>query len=321
MRRALFVMLLLLAMGVASLWAGSVGWGPVVIAREDQFKVILFFGDPVAVLNVRGQEKPVVGWRIPLLTTVQIFDRRLQYLNAEPAEILIAGNLNLIVDYFALWRITDPDQFMRSYPGPGGMALAEQRIRDTAKARVGARIASLDLRQLLARAEILDKLGQEVSEEFVGKGLEVVDVRLSRTELPRRAEPAAYAQMREQRRAISREHRAVGERQARTIRAKAESEARRVQATARAEAEAMRGEGDAGSAKIYAEAYGKDPEFYAFWRSLEAYRSTIGERTTLVISPDHEFFRFLQPEANWKYPEAEAESPPLSPPETGGPSQ
>jgi membrane protease subunit HflC len=292
-----------------------------VIAREDQFKVILFFGDPVKVLNRRSQEQPAVGWRVPLLTTVQVFDRRLQYLNAEPAEILIAGNLNLIVDYYAIWRITDPDQFMRSFPGSGGMALAEQRIRDSAKAHVGARIGGLELKQLLARAEILDRLGQEVSQEFVGKGLEVVDVRLSRTELPPKAEPAAYAQMREQRRAISREHRAVGERQARTIRAKAESEARRIQATARAKAEAVRGEGDAGSAKIYGEAYGRDPEFYAFWRSLEAYRTTIGERTTLITSPDHEFFRFLQPEANWKYPGAQVESPPLVPPETGGASQ
>jgi membrane protease subunit HflC len=277
----------------------------VVIAREDQFKIILFFGDPVATLNVRSGEEWPVGWRIPFLTNVREFDRRLQYLNAEPADILIAGNVNLIVDYFVVWRITDPEQFMRNYPR--GMAKAEQRIRDSAAAHVGVRIAGLELKQLLERAEILDRLGEEVSEEFSGEGLEVVDVRLSRTEIPRRAEPAAYAQMREQRRAISREYRAAGEREARTIRAKAESEARRVRAAAQAQSDILRGQGDAEAARIYADAYGKDAEFYAFWRSLEAYRNTIGERTTMVMSPDHEFFRFLEPEANWERPEPAGE--------------
>ena len=308
MRRVLFLTPLLLAGAVALLWAGSYGLGPVVIAREDQFKIILFFGDPVAILNARGEDEWPFGWRLPFLTTVRTFDRRLQYLNAEPADILIAGNVNLIVDYYAVWRITDPEQFMRNYPG--GMSLAEQRIRDSARARVGARIAGLELQQLLERAEILDQLGDEVSEEFADKGLEVVDVRLSRTELPRRAEPAAYAQMREQRRAISREYRAVGEREARTIRAKAENEARRIQATARAQAEIIRGKGDAGSARIYGDAYGKDAEFYSFWRSLEAYRTTIGERTTMVMSPDHEFFRFLEPDANWRQSEPTGEGKP-----------
>ncbi len=158
-------------------------------------------------------------------------------------------------------------------------------------------------------------LGQQVTEELSATGVEVVDVRLNRTELPRNAEPAAYAQMREQRKAISRQHRAVGEREARKIRAKAEGDARRVRAAARSAAEATRGEGDAGSARIYAEAYGKDAEFYAFWRSLQAYRTTIGERTTMVTSPDHEFFRFLQPEANWVEPEVDLEAAASAPPE------
>ncbi len=149
--------------------------------------------------------------------------------------------------------------------------------------------------ELLARAEALDDLHERATLELAGNGVRVIDVRINRTELPLPTENATFEQMREQRRAISREKRAIGEREAREIRAKAEGQAREEVAVARAEAEVTRGEGDAEAARIYAKAYSNDPEFYAFVRSLEAYRKTLGENTTLVVSPDHEFFKFLDP--------------------------
>jgi membrane protease subunit HflC len=145
--------------------------------------------------------------------------------------------------------------------------------------------------------EAISSFDEESTEDLRGTGVEIVDVRLNRIELPRAAEPAAYSQMREQRRALSREHRAVGERRAREVRASADRQARLVLATAEAKAELVRGEGDAESARIYADAYSRDPEFFAFLRSLEAYREVLRERTTMVLPPDHAFFRFLDPAA------------------------
>jgi len=126
-------------------------------------------------------------------------------------------------------------------------------------------------------------------------GVEVVDVRLNRTELPPNAVGAAYAQMREQRTALAREHRAQGERIAREVRASADRLAVTALATARSLAEQVRGEGDAEATNIFASAHGQDPEFYAFVRSLEAYRKSFSEGTTMVLSPDHVFLRNLNP--------------------------
>jgi membrane protease subunit HflC len=289
MSRILFAGLLIAAVLVATIWAGNLGMGPLVINREAEYRVVLRFGKPVGVMR-----EPSWRLRVPMLDSVRIFDARLQYLDAQPVEKMISGGDRLIVDYYVVWRIGDPLEFMKSFPL--GMEKAEHRIQSIVHARVGDAIGGLTLSQLLERAEILDHLAEESNAELAEKGVQVVDVRLNRTELPRKAEPAAYEQMREQRRAISRAERARGEREARTIRAEADRDARTTRAKAQADSEILRGEGDAESARIYAEAYNRDPEFYAFVRSLEAYRKSLGDRTTVVLPPDHEFFRFLNPQ-------------------------
>ncbi len=288
MRRLLFAILVSVAALVTLIWASEFGYGPMVINKENELKIVLRLGDPVAVLT-----EPAWVLRVPFLDRVRVFDRRLQHLNAQPVEVVIGRGEKLIVDYYVVWRIIDPLAFLRSYPE--GMAKAEKRIQERVNGLVGARVGSLSLKQLLERVEILSQLAAESSADLRANGVEVVDIRLNRTELPRKAEPAAYDQMREQRHALAREHRVVGERVARTIRAEAERDARTTRAQARADAEIIRGEGDAEAARIYAEAYNRDPEFYAFVRSLEAYRKSLGTRTTLVLSPDHEFLRFLEP--------------------------
>ncbi|GAG13640.1 unnamed protein product, partial [marine sediment metagenome] len=126
-----------------------------------------------------------------------------------------------------------------------------------------------------------------------GFGIELNDVRINRTELPRGAEENVFARMRAERDRLARKYRAEGEEQARRIRAEADREARVIVAEARGQGEIERGKGDAEAARIYAEAYSRDAEFYAFLRGLEAYRKTLGAGTTMVLSPDHEFFRLL----------------------------
>ena len=287
--RILFALIVVAALLVGSLWAAQVDQGPLVINREYQYRIILRLGRPIAEMKEASYFFP----RIPFIDDVQVFDKRLQYLNAAATEIEIAGNERLIVDYYILWQIDSPLEFRRSFPG--GMSAASERIHQRVGSLVGDAVGTLTMTELLGRAEGLDSLAARASEELAANGVRIVDVRINRTELPLRAEQATFEQMREQRRAIAREKRAIGERQAREVRARAEREALELLAVARAEAEVLRGEGDAEAARIYATAYGKDPEFYAFTRSLEAYRKTVGEKTTLVVAPDHEFFRFLNP--------------------------
>ena len=289
MRGLLVSLLVLAAAGVALVWAAEYGWGPVIITREDQYKMVLRFGNPVKTLR-----EPGLSWRVPVLDDVLVFDRRLQYLNAEPVEMPIAGGEKLIIDYFAVWRITDPLAFLQNYPQ--GVSQAKKRIQETVKAQVGDRMAPLELKELLARGEELSTIDEVSSTQLADTGVSVLDVRLNRIELPRESEPAAYSQMREQRHAVAREHRAVGDREARRIRADADRESQVILAAARSKAEIVRGEGDAESTRIYANAYGRDAEFYAFVRSLEAYRRALDEKTTMVLAPDHPFFRFLAPE-------------------------
>ncbi|MCP4903645.1 MAG: protease modulator HflC [bacterium] len=300
--RFFFLLVVFGAVIVGALWAAQFDRGPIVINRADEYRLVLRWGKPVAELTEAGvafyETQPIPRLRfpfvrIPFVDEVLVFDKKVQYLNAAAAEIEIGGNERLIVDYYALWQIESPLEFRRSFPG--GTTEARDLIQRTVGALVGDAVGTLSMADLLARAEVLNDLDQRATMELAGNGVRVIDVRINRTELPLPAENATFEQMREQRRAISREKRAIGEREAREIRAKAEREARERVAVARAESEVTRGEGDAEAAQIYASAYTNDPEFYAFVRSLEAYRKTLGENTTLVVSPDHEFFKFLDP--------------------------
>ena len=285
--RRFFPLIVIAAIGVALLWAANFGWGPIVLVREGEAKIVLRFGEAVKVLD-----EPGLDWRIPLIDSVLSYDARLQYVNAAPAEMLAMGE-TLIIDFYAVWRLADAHAFRRSYPR--GFPQAERRIQETINALVRAKIGGMTRTQLLARSEVIATLDEESDLVLAATGVDIIDVRLNRVELPRAAEPAAYEQMREQRRATSRSLRVVGERRAREIRANANREATLTLAAARSKADVMRGEGDAGAARIYANSYNADPEFYAFLRSLEAYRVTLKSRTTMVLPPDHEFFRFLDP--------------------------
>ena len=287
--RFIFGLLVLLAVAAGALWAGHFGYGPVVIVNQWEYKIPLLLGSPWR----EPISEPGITFRWPLIETMVTIDKRLKYLDARPAEVPIESEV-MIVDYFAIWRVSDPLAFRRSFPGLDRDA--KTVIQRRLQSEVGAKISKMPLEQLLGRSQVLTALSEEVGKSMSAKGIEIVDVRINRTELPERAEEAAYEQMREQRRAISRELRARGQREAREVRAKADREARTLLAQARSQSEIVRGEGDAQAAAIYAQAYQKDPDFYAFLRSLEAYRQTLGPMSTLVLPPDHSFFRYLDPD-------------------------
>ena len=276
------------AIVIALLFAATRGYGPIVITDETQHNVVTRFGEPVKIITTPG-----LDWKIPFFDNVKSFDRRLHHINADPVERLISNGERLIIDYYVVWRIKDPVAFMKAFPL--GELKARDRIQETINSIVSVAVGELDQKQILQRSPALKRLVKTANVDFADDGVEFVDVRINRTELTKSAGNAAYEQMREERRALARDFRVKGERQAREIRAEAEKQARTTLAEAQSFAEVTRGEGDAEAAKVYASAYGKDPEFYAFWRSLQAYKKTLGKGTTLVLPPDHEFFRYLAP--------------------------
>lgn len=290
--RFLFGLLVVGALAVATLWASQIDRGPLVINRTDEYRLVLRFGRVIQELKEAGLPG-MWGPRIPFLDSVLVFDKKIQYLSAPASEVEIAGNDRLILDYYVLWQIESPRTFWKSFPG--GVPEAQERIRKSVGSLVGNAAGMLSMSQILARAEHVEGLAPKATEILGEYGLRVIEVRINRTELPLPSQQATFRQMREQRRAIARERRAIGEREAREIRAAAERAARELVAEASSAAQIARGEGDAEAARVYAAAHGKDPEFFAFTRSLEAYRKSLDGKTTLFLSPDHPFLRYLDP--------------------------
>lgn len=301
MRRLLFALLVLLASCAALVWAGSLDIGPLLITREGEQKMVLFFGNPVAV-----RTQPGLWWRLPLLTEVVVFDSRALYLNSPASEVPTRDQERIVVDNYVVWRIRDPRRFYESFRGD--VTRAERRINDIIRADVREEIGRRTIPEVLteARVEIMDAITARAREELGQAGIEVRDVRINRTELPEKTTANVYARMRTERERQARKYRAEGEEEGRRIRAEADREARVTVAEARRDAEILHGEGDARAAGIYAQAYNADPEFYGFVRSLEAYRKALGQRTTLVLPPTSEFFRaFQHPDAPKPPPTAE----------------
>lgn len=289
MRRLLLILLVLILGCGGLVFLGEQGIGPVVVTREGEQKVILLLGDP------RDEPtSPGLGFRLPLLEDVRTFDARNLYLNVEPAQIPTRDEERIVVDNYVIWRIEDPLAFLRSFPT--GMRQAESQIDRVVRSDVREVIGRHTVTDVVtgARVQIMQEITKASAEELVGFGIGVIDVRINVTELPPATEQNVYARMRAERQRLARKYRAEGEEEARRIRAEADREALVLVAEARRDAEILRGQGDAESARIYADAYNTDPSFYEFVRSLEAYRKTIGKGTTLVLPPGHQFFRLFE---------------------------
>jgi len=290
MRRLLVLLIVLAAVVAGLVWAGSYDVGPLLITREGEHKMVLFLSSPISV-----RTEPGVSLRppIPIVTEVKVFDSRLLYLNTTPSEVPTRDQERIVVDNYAVWRITDPEAFYRSFRGD--RERAESRINDVVRAQVRAELGRRTIGDLLSaeRAVIMGRITEDAAAELADAGLEIKDVRINRTDLPARTLQNVYERMRTERARLARKYRAEGEEQGTEIRAEADREARVIVAEAQRDADVLRGAGDAEAARIYAEAYGADPEFYDFVRSLDAYRKTIGAKTTLVLPPDSEFFRLF----------------------------
>ena len=287
MRRLLLGLLIVSAIAATLVWLGELDIGPVVITHEDEHKIVLFLGSPISV-----QTEPGLSLRPPF-AEVRVFDSRFQYLNSQPQQMQTRDAEQPVIDHYVIWRITDPLRFFADFPQ--GMQQAAEQVDRVARSDVREIIGQRTMQELVATArnEIMDTITAQSSARIGAFGIEVRDVRINRVELPERTEENVFARMRSERERVARKHRAEGDEEGRRIRVEAERDARITVATARQQAEILRGEGDAESARIYAEAHGQAPEFYGFVRRLDAYRRTIGKNTTLVLPPDNDFFELL----------------------------
>ena len=250
--------------------------------------MVIQLGEPVRVV-----QEPGLYWKIPFVQSVTYFDRRILDQATSPKEILTRDKQQLVVDNYTRWRIVDPLQFVRSVRDEGG---AQSRLDDIIYSNVRENLGRHTLREIVneKRASLMEQVTKRTDEKAREYGIEVVDVRIKRADLPEKNEQNVFNRMRTERERLAKKFRAEGDEEARKIRSNSDKEVQILMADARQKSEILRGEGDALAVAIFADAYGRDPEFYEFVRTLEAYRNTLTSNTTVILSPHSDFFRLLQ---------------------------
>lgn len=243
---------------------------------------------------VQSYEEPGLKYKIPLIDTVRKFPRQILTIQDRPERVFTAEKRALRVDFFVKWRIVDA---LRFYTSTGGsMLAADQRLSEIIKNAVVTEFGKRTVAEAISveRADLMKDMLVTAAATAQDLGVELVDFRVKQVELMDNVKNAVYAQMSAERARIAEELRSEGEAAAEKIRAEADRQKTIILADARRESEMIRGRGDARAAEIYANAYNQDPEFYAFYRSIEAYKSSMGNTgDILVMGPDNEFFRYL----------------------------
>ncbi|WP_164659996.1 protease modulator HflC [Tropicibacter sp. Alg240-R139] len=261
------------------------------IVDEREKALVLQFG---RVIDVK--EEPGLAFKIPLIQEVVRYDSRILSIDVQPLEVTPLDDRRLVVDAFARYRIRDVKQF-RQAVGVGGLATAEDRLDSILRAETREVLGSVSSKDILSsdRAALMLRIRNAAIAEAMALGLEVIDVRLKATDLPSQNLEATFDRMRAEREREATDERARGNEAAQRVRAQADRTVVELVSEAKREAEVTRGEADAQRNGIFAEAYGQDAEFFEFYRSLTAYaRALKGENSSLVMSPDSEFFNYLK---------------------------
>lgn len=260
------------------------------VVRQTDQAIVLEFGRPIenGVITTPG-----LHWKIPIAQTVDYFDKRILDLDTSPQEVIASDQKRLVVDAFARFKIFDPLQFYKTV-----------RSEETARVRLGT-FLDAGIRRALGsatfqdvvrdkREELMRSITAQVNEDAKDLGIEVIDVRIKRADLPEANSEAIYNRMQTERQQEAAEFRAEGAASANRIRARADKERTVILAEANKKSEQLRGDGDAQRNNIFAEAFNKDPDFFAFYRSMQAYEEGLkSSDTRLVISPNSEFFRYF----------------------------
>ena len=259
---------------------------------ETESVIVTQFGRPVRTISGAGLHAKC-PWQ-----NRRKFDRRLQTYNPRPSEFLTRDRKNLLVDNYVCWRIKNPNRFLQTVTDTTG---AEMRLHDVVWAEVSATIGQFEMSDLISveqqKVHVNDVMG-EVTRNCrktaeLNYGIEVVDVRIKRLNLPEQNKQSVFKRMRAERERMAKQYRAEGEEEATKIRAEADKERDKILSEAYREAEKTRGRGDAEAARTYAAAYGKDPAFFKMLRTLESYKKVLTKDTTVILSSDSELLRLL----------------------------
>ena len=258
------------------------------IVKEINQAIVLQFGAPKRIIL-----KPGLNFKIPFIQNVVFLDKRILNLDAPPEEVIASDQKRLIVDAFARFQIVDPLKF---YISVGNERVARSRLSTIINSRIRSVLGTQRLQTLLSadRTNQMALIQDGVNNEAGKFGIKIVDVRIKRADLPPANSEAIYRRMQTEREREAKEFRAKGAEMAITITSTADKEVTVILANAQKQSEIMKGEGDGQRNKIFAEAFGKDPEFFAFYRNMQAYENAlIGGETSLILSPDSEFFKFF----------------------------
>jgi len=258
-----------------------------------ELAVVMQFGRPVKVVT-----EPGLQFRVPLVQQIRRFDARLQVLEPQQSEFLTNDKKNVVATYFAVWRVGDPLHYFRALPSE---AAAESQLTDVISSELGAALAAIPFDELINTdverrrlREMVSGIQDTVTEVARNEyGIEIVELDVRRLSFPDQNRRSVFERMRAERERIARRYRSEGEEEARKIRAQADGEESRILSEAYRQAEILRGEGEAAATRIFGEAIARDPEFYEFTRTLEAYRNFLDDRTTLILPADSDLMRLL----------------------------
>ncbi|KMO17428.1 protease modulator HflC [Methylobacterium platani] len=260
---------------------------------QTQQALVLQFGRVRTVLNQAGTDKPGLYFKLPFFESVVLFEKRLLDLDLPVQTVLSADRQNLEVDAFARYKISDP---LRFYQAVNNIQVANQRLSSFTNAAMRNVLASAS-RDAIVRTQregLMNRIQEDVNRQAKNLGIEIVDLRLTRVDLPAANSQAVYQRMRTEREREAADLRANGNQVAATIKAKADRDVTVLLAEANQKADQLRGQGEADRNRILADAFGQDPDFFAFYRSMQAYEKGLsGSDTRLVISPGSEFFRYF----------------------------
>ena len=273
-----FIFVLLLILGIS----------PFYIVDLKETAIVVQLGEPK-----RTVTEPGLKFKIPFIQEVTYFDKRLLDYDVPARDVITSDKKTILIDNFAKWRIVDPLKVYQAFQTQRG---ALQRLDDIIYSELRVELGRHELGEIVSanRLMIMKVVSDRANEKASAYGLEVLDVRIKRADLPEQNEKAIFARMQAERQRQAKQYRAEGEEEAQKIRSEAEKDKEIILAEAYKTSQELRGDGDAKAFKIYATAYKQGPKFFEFLRSMEAYKKTFKKDTTMVLSPDSEFLKYLK---------------------------
>lgn len=260
------------------------------VVEQRQQALITQFGEP----RLPVVQQPGLAWKVPFFQTVTYFDKRILELDAPPEEVIASDRRRIVVDAFARYRIVDPLRFYQSVRTEN---VARQRLSSILSSSLRGVLGQKSFAALLSaeRPQLMRAIRDQIKAQSLGLGIEIVDVRIRRADLPKENLEAVFGRMQTERQREAAGIRAAGDEEATRIKSTADKDVTIIKANATQKSEILRGQGDAEQTRVLGEAYGRDREFFEFYRTLKAYEASMsGSNTTMVISPDSPFFKYFQ---------------------------